>query len=391
MSYCSSPALQESVKVIKETKKRKLVMFTSLPHVGGHSTLTLGLCRLFSAWFSEIEVWVKVMPEHGHSVEVQKALEQQGCRVVLLSNERGHVKPLAFACAVLRSCARPPEVFFALAMRNLSLVLRLLMPNSKGVYFHITHDLNKRTKRWLGLVEKSFSRLVFICPATYQEFASNSGKTGWAPQSSEFPSLKAVDVMQLKRERQVAKPRRLSFGLLGRLTREKGAEAVLNYISNCDKPCDFHIAGTGPFASEFEVLASRKSESGPKVYFHGSYSPAKRDEFLRDFFGGIDWLLVPSLDEWETLSMVTLESLQHGTPVLCSNAGGLHSFGMRELGPAAKNVIRLFDPLNLSAEISRALSDGPYDAASRFGECREHYAAHFSDQKVFGRWEALVG
>jgi glycosyltransferase involved in cell wall biosynthesis len=366
-------------------------MFTSLPHVGGHSTLTLGLCRLFSAWFSEIEVWVKVMPEHGHSVDAQKALEQQGFRVVLISNEKGHIKPLAVARAVLRNWLRPPEVFFTLAMRNLSLVLRLLMPGSKGLYFHITHDLNERTKRWLGLVEKTFSKLIFICPATYQEFASNSGKTAWAPQSSEIPDLKAGDVLEIKSKRQVAEHRRLSFGLLGRLTREKGAEAVLNYISNCDKPCEFHIAGTGPFASEFEDLASRKSEGGPKVYFHGSYSPATRGAFLRDFFGGIDLLLVPSLDEWETLSMVTLEALQHGTPILCSNAGGLRSFGMQELGPAPNNVICLFNPVDLSAVISRALSDGPYDAASRFGECREHYAACFSDQKVFRRWETLVG
>jgi glycosyltransferase involved in cell wall biosynthesis len=377
--------------VRKETKKRKLVMFTSLPHVGGHSTLTLGLCRLFSAWFSEIEVWVKVMPEHGHSVDVQKALEQQGFRVVLISNEKGHIKPLAVARAVLRSWLRPPEVFFALAMRNLSLVLRLLMFGSRGVYFHITHDLNQRTSRWLGFVEKIFSKLVFICPATYKEFASQLGKTAWAPQSSEFPDLQAEAVLRIKRERQVTEPNRLSFGLLGRLTREKGAQAVLNYIRNCDQPCDFHIAGTGPFASEFEGLANQKSEVGPRVYFHGSYSPAKRGEFLRDFFGGIDWLIVPSLDEWETLSMVTLEALQHGTPILCSNAGGLRSFGMQELGPAPKDVIRLFHPVDLSAEISRALSGSAYDAASRFGECREHYATHFSDAKVVGRWKALVG
>lgn len=371
-------------------KKRKLIMFTSLPLVGGHSTLTLGLCRLFSEWFERIEVWVKVMPEHGHSVDAQKALEQQGHKVVLLSDTKGRLRLTTAARAIWRSLLQPPDVFFALAMRNLSLVFRCLLLRAEGIYFHITHDLNQKTRRWLRFAERLFTRLVFICPATYQGFGSRSGKCMWAPQSSELHGIDADAVLCLKREHRKQSPERMSVGLLGRLTEEKGAQAILDFIRNSNQPCDFHVAGTGPFASEFEALAANHKEYGPRVYFHGSYSPTKRMEFLQRFFGGIDWLLVPSLDEWETLSMVTLESLQHGTPVLCSKAGGLRSFGMTELGPAPEGVVKLVDPKDFGLRLGEVLTAGPYDIAARFADCREHYSAHFSDAQVIGRWREIV-
>jgi glycosyltransferase involved in cell wall biosynthesis len=371
-------------------KRRKLVMFTSLPHVGGHSTLTLGLCKMFAAWFSEIEVWVKVMPEHGHSMDAQKALEQQGCKIVMLSDTEGHLKLATVARALWRNLLKPPDVFFALAMRNLSLVFRCLLVRAKGIYFHITHDLNQKTRRWLGLTECLFTRLVFICPATYYDFDSHSGKCVWAPQSSELHGIDADAVLSLKSKHQQLKPRRMSVGLSGRLTREKGAQAILDFIGSCEHSCDFHVAGTGPLAKDFEMLAGRPAQDGPCVYFHGSYSPTKRMEFLREFFGKIDWLLVPSLDEWETLSMVTLESLQHGTPVLCSQAGGLRSFGMAELGPAPEKVVKLVDPKEFPRHLNEILASGPYDCGARFSECREHYATHFADQQLVERWRRIV-
>jgi glycosyltransferase involved in cell wall biosynthesis len=373
-----------------KVKKRKVVLFTSLPVVGGHSTLTLGLCRLFSEWFEHIEVWVKVMPEHGHSIDAQKALEQQGCKVVLLSDATGHLMLPAVARAMWRNCIQPPDVFFALAMRNLSLVFRCLLARSTGIYFHITHDLNRRTRRWLTLAERLFTHLVFICPATYYDFGSRSGKCMWAPQSSELHGIDADAVLCLKREHREQSRERMSVGLLGRLTEEKGAQAILDFIRNFNHPCDFHVAGTGPFAKEFEALAASHKEDGSRVYSHGSYSPTKRMEFLQRFFGGIDWLLVPSLDEWETLSMVTLESLQHGTPVLCSKSGGLRSFGMAELGPAPEGVVRLVDPKDFGLRLREVLTAGPYELATKFAQCREHYTANFSDAQVIGRWREIV-
>jgi glycosyltransferase involved in cell wall biosynthesis len=365
-------------------------MFTSLPQVGGHSTLTLGLCKMFAAWFSEIEVWVKVMPEHGHSIDAQKSLEQQGCKVVMLSDTEGHLKPATVARALWRNLLKPPDVFFALAMRNLSLVFRCLFIRAKGIYFHITHDLNQKTRRWLRFVERLFTHLVFICPATYHDFDSHSGKCVWAPQSSELHGIDADAVLSLKHEHRKQEPRRMAVGLLGRLTREKGAQVILDFIRSCEQPCDFHVAGTGPLAEEFEALAGHSTQDGPRVYFHGSYSPTRRMEFLRVFFGRIDWLLVPSLDEWETLSMVTLESLQHGTPVLCSKAGGLRSFGMAELGPAPDSVVRLVAPQEFGIQLSEVLAAGPYELAASFGQCREHYAACFADRQLIGRWRQIV-
>lgn len=83
---------------------------------------------------------------------------------------------------------------------------------------------------------------------------------------------------------------------------------------------------------------------GIPVRFHGSYDPTEREGFLRNFFAENDYLLVPSQDEWETLSMATLEALQHGVPAVLCRAGGLKSFAHHQLGPAAEKVVRLVEP-----------------------------------------------
>ncbi|MFZ4775484.1 MAG: hypothetical protein ACOYM3_08990, partial [Terrimicrobiaceae bacterium] len=130
---------------------KKLVLFTSLPKVGGHSTLTLGLCRMLKPHFSEIEIWCKVMPEHGHSEALAGKLGELGCRVRMLSGPDGKLIPLSLLRFLLGSLRRRPAVFFTLAMRHLSPLLAVLSLAPLRLYYQITHDLKPGTIRTLRL------------------------------------------------------------------------------------------------------------------------------------------------------------------------------------------------------------------------------------------------
>lgn len=365
-------------------------MFTSFPRVGGHSTLTYGLCRLLRPHFSEIEVWCKTMPEHGHSTAIADKLRELGCKVVLLSDEQGKINWGTLASAVSGARGKGTDVFFTLAMRHLSLPLAFFVGARNSVYYHITHDLNPQTVKRLNLYAKFFRKMVFICPATYDEFpgATTNQQFTWVAQSSEIP-VRETEKLAGERAAALQPGQPIRFGLMGRLTTDKGSAAMIEFIDSAKVPCEFHIAGSGPFADAFKEREQRPEGASPvKVKFHGAYDPTEREGFLRKFFAGVDYLLVPSQDEWETLSMATLESLQHGVPAVLCKTGGLKSFGHPQLGPASDEVVRLVDPKTY-ADTLVMLASRPRRPEA-VAECREYYEKFFSDEKVLQRWLATL-
>jgi len=373
--------------------ERRLILFTSLPKVGGHSTLTFGLCRLLRPHFDDIEVWCKTMPEHGHSEAVTLKIEELGCRVVLLTNEKGAIVWRVVGNAILRSLQKPPAVFFSLAMRHLSVLFAAAMPSANSIYYHITHDLHGGTIKRLKFYAKFFRRMVFICPATYDAFptACEDARFTWVPQSSEIP-VRETEKLMSEREVRISQTNDpIRFGLLGRLTADKGSAVILDFIDKTKVPCEVHVAGVGPFADCFakKANASRTTE-GAKTFFYGAYDPSDREIFLRKFFAGIDYLLVPSQDDWETLSMATLESLQHGVPAILCRTGGLVSFAHPQLGPAPDEVVRLVDPRMFPETLDRLASSPRRDQAVAVRECRNYYETYFSDRRVLDLWLRVV-
>lgn len=366
----------------------RLILFSSLPKVGGHSTLTYGLCRLLRPHYDEIEVWCKTMPEHGFSPKVADSLAQLGCRVIRLNDDSGRMNWPALAKAVWSAWMRRPEVFFALAMRHLSVGLAATIPARKSIYYHITHDLNAGTIRRLHNYARVFCRMVFICPATYDEFpgAVGDARFAWAPQSSEIP-VNHPD--RLEAERRAHGGETVRFGLLGRLTTEKGSAAIAEYLDRAAFPCELHVAGSGPFAETFSQRAAQPSGK-VRVHFHGAYDPSERAAFLRAFFARIDFLLVPSQDEWETLSMATLESLQYGVPAVLCRTGGLKSFAHPDLGPAADDVVRLVAPADLAHTLDELAAQPRPNPANSIAACRTYYEKFFSDAAVAGRWQEIL-
>ena len=376
-----------------ETPRRRLVLLTSLPKVGGHSTLTYGLCRLLKPDFARIEIWCKVMPEHGHSEPLADKLRELGCEVNMLSDLHGKLLPAQVLGFFVRNLLRPPDVFFALAMRHLSPLLAVLSLARKRIYYQITHDLKPGTVRMLKTYALFFSKIVFICPASFEDCpgaAAAPHKFLWIPQSSEIP-VTAKDQLPAERAAMLKPNQAIRFGIIGRLTEEKGAEVMRAFADSADADCELHVAGSGRMEPAFRELAGRDARScRPVVHFLGAFDPAGREEFLRQFFCGIDYLVVPSQDEWETLSMAALESLQHGVPCVICRTGGLKSFAHPELGPAPDSVIRLVNAADLPAVLS-TLSRQPRPSWESAGQaCVDHYNRHFSDAAILKRWQDLL-
>ncbi len=374
-------------------KLDRLIFFTSLPKVGGHTTITLGLCQLLRPHFRELEVWCKTMPGHGFSAPALEELQAMGCRVECLADEEGKLHPWKLIKLIFRAFGQPSTHLFVLTMGHLSLVLALLLARRRSLYYYITHDLSGGTFRRLSLYRRAFEKLVFISPATYHGFLRGGGKgrkVFWAAQCSEM-STDNAQILSAERNAALGQSRSIRFGLIGRLTEQKGADEILRFIDTTTSMCEFHIAGTGPFAEEFQKRDDAyRAGARVRVRFHGAYDPTERVRFLRDFFAEVDWLIVPTLDEWETLCMALLEGLQHGVPCIATRTGGLTSFAMPELGPAPASVFRLIEPADICAVLEGVATSPRPPIALTVRECLDYYSRHFSNEAVGKRWLDLV-
>ncbi|MGC6488113.1 MAG: glycosyltransferase [Planctomycetota bacterium] len=119
-------------------------------------------------------------------------------------------------------------------------------------------------------------------------------------------------------EHRVAAPdpsRPLRVGTFGGLVPEKGVRDLVEAV--CALPCDLHLVG--PFHDDAFAAEVRALARGQCTFLHerGRYGPADRHP-ARD----LDLAVFPSRCQ-ETYGLVVDESLAHGVPVVCSDAGAL--------------------------------------------------------------------
>ncbi|MFA7342905.1 MAG: glycosyltransferase family 4 protein [Terrimicrobiaceae bacterium] len=355
-------------------KARLLVIFTSLPEVGGHTTATLKLCEMLRPTFGRICVVIKDIPGHGFSAEACGELARTGVHTIRCSGRSAREW-----WEVATEC-RNADVFLAIGMRHLSPVLALLIGARQSIYYHITHELNPATLRQLRIYGGIFSKLVFISPATSRLYPGRDGldaKPEWALQPTELPRSVAFGT-----ERRTGPIR---FGFLGRLTDEKGIGLLAELVESSPVPCELHIAGRGPQEPNLRQCQERRPD---RFFFRGAFAAVERGAFLSGFFSGIDRLCVPSLDDREGIPNVILEALQFGVPVLATRTGGMRSFEMSELGPADPGVIRLVPPQEFSGAFAALVSAPPPSAGLR-EQCRNYFEAHFSDGVLAIRWRRI--
>ncbi len=104
---------------------------------------------------------------------------------------------------------------------------------------------------------------------------------------------------------------------VGRLAPEKGADVLLRAMSAVsDLPLTLVIAGDGPERESLERCASRLGLRD-RVFFTGALDAAE----IAVRYRACGFVVVPSVSEG--LSLVALEAMSHGLPVIASRVGGL--------------------------------------------------------------------
>lgn len=361
------------------SNQRTLVIFSSLPLVGGHTIITLKLCELLLQDYPRIFVICKEMPGHGHSEQAAGELRSKGVTIIQAAKPQD-----TFTRALLKVFFRiqSPDVFLSIGMRHLSPVLAIALKPRLSLHYHITHELTPKISRQLSFYARFFSKLVFISPATWVDFSSanDSRKAFWAVQATELHPLSNDGCKR--------KPGPIRLGFLGRLNEAKGSATLLKFLSDTPTSCELHVAGSGEFEKKFSSFGTKQSPTRQVIY-HGAFDAGQRTEFLGAFFGGIDYLCVPSQDDREGVPTVILEALQHGVPVIATNCGGTRSFGMKELGPAPQRVVRLVEPSSFAHFLDEIVSMPPPPPSLSL-ECTTYYRDHFSDHVLKARWHSLL-
>jgi len=127
-------------------------------------------------------------------------------------------------------------------------------------------------------------------------------------------SLGLAEAGELRHEAAAARNSGVTrFGFIGRLTREKGIELLLEVFSAWNNPrTELWVAGTGK-PDVVNMLTSRYA--GPRIRFLGEIEPKR-------FFTAIDVTVVPSIWQ-EPFAGVVAESFAFGVPVIATRRGGL--------------------------------------------------------------------
>lgn len=356
----------------------RFVFFTSLPEVGGHTTITLGIVRLVRRWFDGVLVVVKEIPGHGTSRAALEALRMMGVEILVLDGAAGFPRASQWA-ALMRW--RHPAVFLAMGMRHLSPILAVVLGAKRSVYYHITHDLNRRVASSLRFYANFFTATGFISPATERAWREAEGRG-----MRTFSVTQPID-WQPGEATAVNSGGPIRFGFIGRLNEGKGCAVLVRFARTCPIGCSLRVAGSGDYAKRFQELS--ESPQPVKVRFDGAFSAGDRAAYLADFFADIDYLVVPSQDELEGIPTVILESLGAGVPVVVTRAGGMRAFDFPGFGCGAAGCIEVVPKEGVESALSR-LAGGPRPDPTLKRECRAYFRERFSDEAVGALWETVL-
>jgi glycosyltransferase involved in cell wall biosynthesis len=112
----------------------------------------------------------------------------------------------------------------------------------------------------------------------------------------------------------------LTIGALGRLTKRKGFDILIDAVARLTMPCRLMIAGEG---SERGALEAQAHRLGITVEFPGWIG----NEDKGDFLDSLDIFVCPS--RFEPFGNVYLEAMQHGLPVVTTPTTGARAIFAR--------------------------------------------------------------
>lgn len=198
--------------------------------------------------------------------------------------------------------------------------LILLFPGKKYIYTrHGLAPLNLLGWRVLHQLMRPFiNKVTFVTSAGLEVFRQNQR---WDPDKLIVVE-NGVLVPETTRTELLGGDRPLRLGAVGRLVELKGHRILLEgFLGLGSSPesrhpiqsCELHIYGSGPLEQELKEVAMQGEDSG-KIQFHGTVLDRE------SVYENIDVLTVCS--ETEGLSMVIIEAMARGIPVIATEVGG---------------------------------------------------------------------
>lgn len=359
------------------TPNRTLLIYSTLPLIGGNSTNTLTVAKEFRQLGWKVLVLTRHSHEHGLSAQNIELLRGMGCEVETLTGDNGK-----YGAASLRALwwvfrKGKGNVFVSLCMGSVAPLLARIGRFRKSIFYLITHEERPEVLDFLIKSKQLFTDIGTVSPITAEpvrKLLDWPKDVEWLPQFSDFgPGNRALAEKRADR--------RLTFGFLGTLNAGKGVQLLMEAWPKFKDRADLKIAGDGPLKADVQAAAT----SGSGITYAGAFNAATREAFLAEYFASIDYLIAPSVNTMEGIPTVILEAISYGVPVLASNLGGTRCFGLDWLKPPYPDVVRLFDLVDLETEVARFIGKGApgreYQEA-----CLAYYRQWFSNAAVLRRW-----
>ena len=323
----------------------KLAIFVPSLGTGGLASLALELGAAAKLRGNEVKIYVHYSSEYLHSSELDvRSLE---------------VPPPRFSClkpiiALLRFIPAQRELFrfkpdYVICLDPSSAFLCFVMRALKGK-FHLSVAcytpltlLRKSDTAIIRWLYQLADQVVVPSQTTGKNLLQKNTRMKLRVIPNPYPSSSATCSLNLKQTRE-----KLSCLYLGRLSKEKGVEQVLN-IAEDAKDLRFQIAGGG--AEETHLRHEIFQRGIENVEMIGWQSPS-------NCFPKTQVLILPSLVE--TFGIVIIESWIHGIPVVASvNADGPREL-ISEFGGGA--LVENYDDNlewveNIRIQMTKPLSD----------------------------------
>lgn len=298
------------------SSKKTVILYTTLPEVGGSSTIALELVRFFRHYGFSVVIIVRAQDDSKISEGIVKALEDLGCQVELLSDPQRSA--LRDGIKALRICRkRKAHLFISIGMGFGAPLLALLGGFRRRCFYYINHDPRVEPVRRLGPFLWVFDTIIVISPASIAPVESllhDKKRVLWLPQFSEMSEVPVPDLSE--------KTGPLRFGFIGNLKPEKGVGRLLKIWEQGMNEAELHILGDGMLRAEVEKIA--REVKG--IHYHGSFTTSDRAKVLPTFLDNLDYVLVPSIGHGEGLPTVILEGLSRGVPCISTPGGGTIAF-----------------------------------------------------------------
>jgi len=231
--------------------------------------------------------------------------------------------------------------------------------------------LQCRAYRWIDAVAVSKKLAADLAergvPARRVHFIANGAASIDAP-FSRADARARLDVP----------PTAFSIGWVGRVSREKGLDVLVDALpSLTDLPVQLTVIGDGPERRALEARAYQGA-SGARITWAGVIPDAAR------LLSAFDVIVISS--RTEGTPMILLESMALAVPIVSTAVGGIPDV----VSSAEAILVPSNDPVALAAAI-RSVHDQPEKAEQRARRAAARLTTDFSTEAWLARYEQLYG